>query len=103
MASHCFSSTSAAVCVCAYSVLVWGKLQQNKQGLKGHTVKVVQHQPSNETDTFPPCNELVLRPHCLVCIIIYSYKKRVPYQISRGDTSYQIKSSHGNSAKSRLI
>lgn len=71
------------LCVCAYSILVWGKLHQDKQGLKGHIVKLVQHHPSNETDTFPLCNELVLRLHCLVCIIIYTYKKRVPNQQRR--------------------
>lgn len=104
MASCCFSSTSAVVCVCAYSVLVSGKLHKDRQGLKGHTVKLMQHHPSNETDTFSLCNELFLRPHCLVCIIIYTYKERVLYQISRGDTSYQIKSSQGDcKIKANLI
>lgn len=101
MASRCFSSTSAALCLCAYSTSLRGTLHHDKYGLKGNTVKLVQLCPSNKTDTFPLCSELALRPHCFVCIIIYTYKQRVPYQISRG--ILLIRSKVPRSAKSRLI
>lgn len=69
MTSHCFSSTST-VCVCTGV----GASSPKKQGLTGHPVTLVQQHPSNENDAFPLRNELVLRPHCLVCIITMTRK-----------------------------
>lgn len=92
------------LCVYVHTLYQYERNHQDKQGLKGHTVKLVQYHASNETDTFPLCNKPVLRPHCLVCLIIYTYKKRVRYQISRGDASYQIRNSQGDcKIKANLI